>query len=43
MNSMVIEVLTPRYAMVWYPWAVQYFFMIAISYSALMLIFCDRL
>ncbi|PFG52171.1 tetrathionate reductase subunit C [Marinobacter sp. LV10R520-4] len=37
MNSMVIEVLTPRYAMAWYPWAVQYFFMIAISYSALML------
>lgn len=37
MNSAVIEVLTPRYGIAWYPWAVQYFFMIAISYSALLL------
>ncbi|MBN7771731.1 polysulfide reductase NrfD [Marinobacter daepoensis] len=37
MNSEVIEILTPRYGIAWYPWAVQYFFMIAISYSALLL------
>src|SRR5690554_2422594 len=37
MNSMAIEVLTPRYGIAWYPWAVQYFFMIAVSYSALLL------
>ncbi len=37
MNSVAIEVLTPRYDIAWYPWAVQYFFMIAVSYSALLL------
>ncbi|WP_417539200.1 NrfD/PsrC family molybdoenzyme membrane anchor subunit [Marinobacter sp.] len=37
MNSAVIEVLAPRYGIAWYPWAVQYFFLIAISYSALLL------
>ena len=37
MNSAVIEVLAPRYGIAWYPWAVQYFFMIAVSYSALLL------
>lgn len=36
MNS-VIEVLAPRYGIAWYPWAVQYFFLIAVSYSALLL------
>lgn len=37
MNLLATEILTPRYALAWYPWAVQYFFLIAISYSALML------
>ncbi|WP_417845191.1 NrfD/PsrC family molybdoenzyme membrane anchor subunit [Thalassospira sp.] len=37
MNSAVIEVLAPRYGIAWYPWAVQYFFLIAVSYSALLL------
>ena len=37
MNSSIIEILTPRYELAWYPWAVQYFFLIAISYSALLL------
>lgn len=37
MNSAAIEFLTPRYDIAWYPWAVQYFFMIAVSYSALLL------
>lgn len=37
MNSAAIELLTPRYGIAWYPWAVQYFFMIAVSYSALLL------
>src|SRR5690625_5196201 len=37
MNSMAIELLAPRYAIAWYPWAVQYFFLIAISYATLWL------
>jgi len=37
MNFSIIEILTPRYELAWYPWAVQYFFLIAISYSALLL------
>jgi len=37
MSLLATEILTPRYELAWYPWAVQYFFMIAISYSALML------
>ncbi|WP_144821545.1 NrfD/PsrC family molybdoenzyme membrane anchor subunit [Marinobacter piscensis] len=37
MSSAVIEVLAPRYGIAWYPWAVQYFFLIAVSYSALLL------
>ncbi len=37
MNSLSIEVLAPRYEIAWYPWAVQYFFMIALSYGALLL------
>ncbi|MDT8453249.1 MAG: NrfD/PsrC family molybdoenzyme membrane anchor subunit [Gammaproteobacteria bacterium] len=36
MNS-VIELLAPRYDIAWYPWAVQYFFMIALSYASLWL------
>jgi tetrathionate reductase subunit C len=36
MNS-VIELLAPRYDIAWYPWAVQYFFMIALSYATLWL------
>src|SRR5690554_3357111 len=37
MNSMAIELLAPRYAVAWYPWAVQYFFLIALSYATLWL------
>ncbi|MCA1768542.1 MAG: polysulfide reductase NrfD, partial [Halomonas sp.] len=37
MNSMAIELLAPRYAIAWYPWAVQYFFLIALSYATLWL------
>lgn len=37
MNSLVTEVLVPRYGLAWYPWAVQYFFLIALSYGALWL------
>ena len=33
MNS-TIELLAPRYDIAWYPWAVQYFFMIAVSYAS---------
>ncbi|WP_404376750.1 NrfD/PsrC family molybdoenzyme membrane anchor subunit [Vreelandella aquamarina] len=36
MNS-TIELLAPRYDIAWYPWAVQYFFMIALSYACLWL------
>ncbi|PRY71505.1 NrfD/PsrC family molybdoenzyme membrane anchor subunit [Halomonas ventosae] len=36
MNS-AIELLAPRYDIAWYPWAVQYFFMIALSYATLWL------
>lgn len=36
MNS-TIELLAPRYDIAWYPWAVQYFFMIALSYATLWL------
>lgn len=36
MNS-TIELLAPRYDIAWYPWAVQYFFMIAVSYASLWL------
>ncbi|MBK5928219.1 NrfD/PsrC family molybdoenzyme membrane anchor subunit [Rhodobaculum claviforme] len=32
-----IELLAPQYAVAWYPWAVQYFFLIALSYGALWL------
>lgn len=37
MNSAVIELLAPRYDIAWYPWAVQYFFLIALSYASLWL------
>lgn len=37
MNSAVIEILAPRYQIAWYPWAVQYFFMIALAYASLWL------
>jgi len=37
MSLLATEILTPRYELAWYPWAVQYFFMIAISYSALLM------
>nr|WP_298414595.1 NrfD/PsrC family molybdoenzyme membrane anchor subunit [uncultured Halomonas sp.] len=37
MNSMAIEMLVPRYGIAWYPWAVQYFFLIALSYATLWL------
>ena len=37
MNSLVTEVLVPRYVLAWYPWAVQYFFLIALSYCTLWL------
>ncbi|RTR06958.1 NrfD/PsrC family molybdoenzyme membrane anchor subunit [Halomonas nitroreducens] len=36
MNS-AIELLAPRFDIAWYPWAVQYFFMIALSYATLWL------
>ncbi|WFE71300.1 polysulfide reductase NrfD [Halomonas sp. M1] len=36
MNS-TIELLAPRYDIAWYPWAVQYFFLIAISYASVWL------
>lgn len=34
MNSPVIEILAPRYQLAWQPWAVQYFFLVALSYCA---------
>ena len=34
MNSPVIEILAPRYQLAWYPWAVQYFFLVALSYCS---------
>lgn len=37
MNSVAIELLAPRYPIAWYPWAVQYFFLIALSYATLWL------
>lgn len=37
MNSLSIELIAPRYGIAWYPWAVQYFFLIALSYGALWL------
>ncbi|MFD2190944.1 NrfD/PsrC family molybdoenzyme membrane anchor subunit [Pistricoccus aurantiacus] len=37
MNLQAIEVLVPRYGIAWYPWAVQYFFLIALSYASLWL------
>lgn len=37
MNSLVTEVLVPRYGLAWYPWAVQYFFLVALSYCTLWL------
>lgn len=37
MNSPIIEILAPRYQIAWYPWAVTYFFLIALSYSSLWL------
>jgi tetrathionate reductase subunit C len=33
--SLVTEVVVPRYGIAWYPWAVQYFFLIALSYTSL--------
>lgn len=33
--SLVTEVVVPRYGIAWYPWAVQYFFLIALSYTTL--------
>lgn len=35
--SLVTEVVVPRYGIAWYPWAVQYFFLIALSYCTLWL------
>ncbi|KFE36130.1 NrfD/PsrC family molybdoenzyme membrane anchor subunit [Thioclava atlantica] len=32
-----IELIAPRYGIAWYPWAVQYFFLIALSYASLWL------
>lgn len=32
-----IELIAPRYGIAWYPWAVQYFFLIALSCAALWL------
>lgn len=37
MNFQAIEILVPRYGIAWYPWAVQYFFLIALSYASLWL------
>ncbi|SHE45061.1 tetrathionate reductase subunit C [Modicisalibacter ilicicola DSM 19980] len=37
MNLLATEVLVPRYGIAWYPWAVQYFFLIALSYTSLWL------
>lgn len=37
MNSLVTEIVVPRYGLAWYPWAVQYFFLIALSYCTLWL------
>lgn len=37
MNSLSIELIAPRYGIAWYPWAVQYFFLIALSYASLWL------
>ncbi|TDL81092.1 tetrathionate reductase [Palleronia sediminis] len=34
-----IEVIAPRYDIAWYPWAVQYFFLVALSYTSLWLAF----
>lgn len=34
MNMQSIEVLAPRYGIAWYPWAVQYFFLVALAYSS---------
>jgi len=33
--SLVTEVVVPRYGIAWYPWAVQYFFLMALSYTTL--------
>lgn len=35
MNMQSIEILAPRYGIAWYPWAVQYFFLVALAYSAI--------
>ena len=32
-----IELIAPRYDIAWYPWAVQYFFLVALSYASLWL------
>lgn len=37
MNSLVTEIVVPRYGLAWYPWAVQYFFLVALSYCTLWL------
>lgn len=37
MNMESIEVIAPRYFIAWYPWAVQYFFLVALAYSSLWL------
>ncbi|TCD13521.1 tetrathionate reductase [Oricola cellulosilytica] len=33
-----IELVAPRYGIAWYPWAVQYFFLIGLSYASLWLV-----
>lgn len=37
MNMQGIELIAPRYALAWQPWAVQYFFLVALSYTTLWL------
>lgn len=32
-----VELIAPRYDLAWYPWAVQYFFLVALSYTSLWL------
>lgn len=36
-NMESIELIAPRYDIAWYPWAVQYFFLVALSYTSLWL------
>ncbi len=37
MNMQSIELIAPRYDIAWYPWAVQYFFLVALSYTSVWL------